>query len=55
MKYDPVLSAEDQPAIHLNKELMDQMRPLMVEYYYDPTKYGSYLEQLGIAYPPVRE
>jgi aminobenzoyl-glutamate utilization protein B len=55
MKYDPVLSAEDQPAIHLNKELMDQMRPLMVEYYYDPTKYGSYLEQLGIAYPPVGE
>jgi len=55
MKYDPVLSAEDQPAIHLNKELMDQMRPLMVEYYYDPTKYGSYLEQLGIAYPPVSE
>jgi len=55
MKYDPVLSAEDQPAIHLNKELMDKMRPLMVEYYYDPTKYGSYLEQLGIAYPPVSE
>ena len=55
MKYDPVLSAEDKPAIHLNKELMDQMRPLMVEYYYDPTKYGSYLEQLGIAYPPVSE
>ena len=51
--YDPVLTAEDKPAIHLNKELMDQMRPAMSKFYYDPTKYGSYLEQLGIAYPPV--
>ena len=50
--YDPVLSPEDVPAIHLNKELMDQIRPVMSEYYYDPTRYDSYLEQLGIPYPP---
>lgn len=55
MSYDPVLSADDKPAIHLNKELMDQMRPKMREFYYDPTKYGSYLEQLGITYPPVSQ
>lgn len=52
-KYDPVLTAEDKPAIHLNKLIMDQMRPQMEKYYYDPSKYGSYLEQLGIAYPGV--
>jgi aminobenzoyl-glutamate utilization protein B len=50
-KYDPVLTAEDKPAIHLNEQLMAQMRPQMEKFYYDPTKYGSYLEQLGIAYP----
>lgn len=50
--YDPVLTAEDVPAVHLNKELMDQMRPQMEQYYYDPTRYDSYLEQLGIEYPP---
>lgn len=55
MSYDPVLTAEDKPAIHLNKELMDQMRPRMREFYYDPTKYGSYLEQLGITYPPAAQ
>lgn len=52
-KYDPVLTAEDRPAIHLNKELMEQMRPQMTHYYYNPKKYRSYLEQLGIAYPGV--
>lgn len=50
--YEPVLGPDDQPAIHLNKEIMDQMRPLMREYYYDPEQYDSYLEQLGIEYPP---
>jgi aminobenzoyl-glutamate utilization protein B len=50
-KYDPALAAQDQPAIHLNKELMEQMRPAMTKYHYNPKKYGSYLEQLGIAYP----
>jgi aminobenzoyl-glutamate utilization protein B len=50
-KYDPVLAPEDQPAIHLNKELMERIRPQMTKYYYNPKKYSSYLEQLGIAYP----
>lgn len=52
-KYDPVLTAEDTPGIHLNKELMDRIRPEMSKYYYEPKKYGSYLEQLGIAYPKL--
>jgi len=53
MTYAPVLSAEDTPGIHLNKELMDRLRPEMSKYYYDPSRYSSYLEQLGIPYPPV--
>jgi len=53
MSYAPVLSAEDKPGIHLNKELMDQLRPEMSKFYYDPSKYSSYLEQLGIPYPPL--
>lgn len=52
-RYEPVIGPNDQPAIHLNKEIMDQMRPLMREYYYDPEQYDSYLEQLGIEYPPA--
>lgn len=50
-KYDPVLTASDTPAIHLNENIMAQMRPKMEPLYYDPSKYDTYLEQLGIAYP----
>ena len=50
-KYDPVLSPSDKPAIHLNAETMAQLRPKMEPFYYNPKKYNSYLEQLGIKYP----
>ena len=42
-------------AIWLNKAIMDKYRPEMRKYYYDPTKYKTYLEQLGIKYPTVRD
>jgi len=50
-KYVPLIRPEDQPAIWLNKERMEKYRPEMKKYYYDPTKYKTYLEQLGIKYP----
>jgi len=50
-KYDPVLSPSDKPAIWLNADIMAKMRPKMEPFYYDPKKYGTYLEQLGISYP----
>ena len=50
--YAPVLSAQDQPAIDRNVEIMEQIRPQMREFYYDPSRYDSYLDQLGIDYPP---
>lgn len=51
--YDPLLSAEDMPAIELNSEIMSRVRESMEPYYYDPTRYDSYLEQLGIEYPGI--
>lgn len=53
-KYQPLISATDQPPIWLNKRTMDTYREQMRKYYYDPSKYNSYLEQLGIDYPRVR-
>lgn len=50
-KYDPVLSASDKPAIWLNTDVMERLRPKMEPYYYNSKKYKTYLEQLGIAYP----
>ncbi len=53
-KYISFLSATDKPAVHLNKEIAEKFREKMRPYYYDPTKYKTYLEQLGIKYPTVR-
>jgi len=54
VKYKSFFSATDQPPIYLNKERMEKYRPLMKPFYYDPKKYATYLEQLGIKYPTVR-
>lgn len=49
--YDPIITPADKPAIWLNAKTMKEYRPEMEKYYYDSSKYGSYLEQLGIKYP----
>ena len=54
-QYSPLIGPNDPPAIHLNKEGMDSFREAMRPFYYDPERYDSYLEQLGIEYPTVRE
>jgi aminobenzoyl-glutamate utilization protein B len=55
MTYEPLIRAQDTPAIDLNKATMDKYRPEMRKYYYDPSKYKTYLEQLGIQYPTVKK
>lgn len=55
MKYTPLIAADDQPAIEMNKEKMEKFRPEMRKYYYDSSKYKTYLEQLGIQYPTVKK
>jgi aminobenzoyl-glutamate utilization protein B len=49
--YDPMLTATDVPSIHLNDITMQQMREKMEPFYYNPSKYPTYLDQLGISYP----
>jgi len=55
VKYTPLIRPEDSPAVDLNRETMARFRPELRKYYYDPTRYRTYLEQLGIAYPTVRK
>ena len=50
--YKPLLRPQDKPAIWLNKDAMERFKPELSKFYYDPAKYKSYLEQLGVAYPP---
>jgi aminobenzoyl-glutamate utilization protein B len=34
---------------------MEEFRDQMRQYYYDPDRYDSYLEQLGVSYPTLRQ
>ncbi len=53
--YTPLISEGDEPAIDLGEETMAKYREEMKKYYYDPTKYKTYMEQLGIEYPTIKE
>jgi len=52
--YEHFITDDDKPAIWANQELMDRYREKMSKYYFDPNKFDTYLEQLGIEYPTVR-
>ncbi|MBM3177144.1 MAG: amidohydrolase [Bacteroidetes bacterium] len=54
LTYTPLIGEKDQPATFLNKKIMSEYAPKLKPYYYNPAKYKTYLEQLGIAYPMVR-
>lgn len=54
-KYEPMISADDMPPVYLNKKIMDEFRPQLEKFYYDETKFNTYLEQLGVAYPTVKK
>jgi aminobenzoyl-glutamate utilization protein B len=42
------------PATYLNKEKMEKFRPQLEKIRYNPDRYDTYLQQLGIQYPTVR-
>lgn len=53
-KYTPFINPQDQPATWMNQRIMSEYRERLRKFHYDPQKYGTYLEQLGIRYPTVR-
>ena len=54
IKYTPFITANDPPPIWLNERTMAEYREKLRPFYYDETKYDTYLEQLGIKYPTLR-
>ena len=54
-KYTPLISPKEFPAIYLNQKIMAEFKPKLEPYYYDPAKYKTYLDQLGITYPTLRD
>jgi aminobenzoyl-glutamate utilization protein B len=54
VKYEPLIRPDDRPAIDLNAGILARYREQMRPFYYDSSKYPTYLEQLGVKYPTVR-
>jgi aminobenzoyl-glutamate utilization protein B len=55
LQYEPFIRPSDEPATEMNAGTMDEFRDEMRGYYYDPDRYDSYLEQLGVSYPTLRQ
>lgn len=53
VQYKPFITKDDPPPTWQNKATMDKYRDEMRKFYYDPTRYKTYLEQLGITYPTL--
>ncbi len=54
VKYESFVRPQDRPAIDLNGNILGTFREQMRPFYYDATKYPTYLAQLGVAYPQLR-
>ena len=54
VKYTPFFAPTDMPATWLNADIMAIYRPQLEKFYYDPKRFGTYLEQLGIQYPTLK-
>lgn len=54
-KYVPMIDADDKPATEINADIMARYKPELAKYYYDPAKYPTYLDQLGIKWPLLEE
>ena len=52
-QYESFVGVDDEPAIEKNAEIMAQFKDQLEALYYDPSKYDTYLEQLGIEYPQI--
>lgn len=52
-KYIPFIGPDDKPLIETNARVMAAFRPAMAKLYYDEKKYPTYLDQLGVKWPPA--
>ena len=55
IKYAPLIGPDDKPAVELNQEKMEKFGPRLKKVYFDPDRYKTYMDQLGIRYPTVRD
>ena len=54
-KWVSLIPPGTEPPVFLNEERMARYRPRLEKLRYDPARYATYLEQLGIRYPTLRD
>jgi aminobenzoyl-glutamate utilization protein B len=54
-QYVSFIAEDDEPAIEKNAEIMNTYRDRLKEFYYDPSQYDTYLEQIGVDYPQLND
>ena len=54
IKYESFVRPQDRPATDLNANILGKYREQMRPFYYDASRFKSYLEQLGVTYPTLR-
>ena len=52
-KYVPVLTVEDRPTTEMNTDTQGRYREQLKKFYYDSSKYDTYLDQLGVKFPTL--
>ncbi len=53
VEYESFIGPDDPPAIEKNRGTMAEFKERLEAFYYDPSRYDTYLEQLGIDYPQL--
>jgi aminobenzoyl-glutamate utilization protein B len=53
--YEPFIGPDDAPPIEKNREIMAEFKDRLRALYYDPRRFDTYLEQLGVAYPQLEK
>jgi aminobenzoyl-glutamate utilization protein B len=51
--YVPMLAPADRPKVEMNADTMARYREQLRKYYYDPSRYDTYLDQLGVKFPTL--
>jgi aminobenzoyl-glutamate utilization protein B len=52
-KWRSLIPTDAKPPIHFNSDKMEKFKPALDKLRYDPGRYKSYLEQLGVRYPEL--
>jgi aminobenzoyl-glutamate utilization protein B len=53
IQWQSLIPADVAPPAHFNAEKMERVAPELEKLRYDPSRYATYMEQLGIEYPTI--